>query len=225
MKVAGCFVAAAAGLAGCASDGEWRYGRPGLVSSSDLTDEMIAQCQLTPSDVAMIDLQGHLGNLWGKTCSEIRDYLPAYRERYGDDFDALLKNPAVVGVLPSVEGIQYAVLSIHHPLPVLPSEVVVDAVSGWVAYGEDMVAADYTRGTMAPLDAAGRVVWLEALSPLLSWDAGDAWKDPTPSELNVSVWTGAVVAADDQLYRWKGSKKTPSGFSQVYEAFQSLTGG
>jgi len=184
---------------------------------------MIAACHLAPDDLVMINVAdwGFADRAWGKTCAEIRELLPQYHSQYGDNWNSMYGNPALVSGMPVVDGIRYAVLSVVQPGDVFPSEILVDASQNRVMSGNNI--SSMGGGLTLPLTNQGKTSWLEELEPLTSWDGSQLWSNPMPAGIPATHWTVAVVAADGQLYRWQGDETVPAGFQQVYDAFQSLT--
>jgi len=226
MKIVRCLLATGigAGLVGCAST-EWRYEQPDLSSSQILSEQMIANCHLTPDEYLMIDLvsEGFVEAVWGKTCSQIHSYLARYHQGTEKDWRSLFSNPAVDSGLPGVTGLRYAVFTVGQVGVRGSWDVLVDLSEDQVMYGNDVIG-NLMLGRAVPLTSRAKAAWLEGLAPVTGWDGAQLWPDEVPDDPTIS-WGVVVVAADGQAYRWQGERVVPAGFQQVYAAFQALTQG
>jgi len=231
----------AGGLAGCTGDG-YRYGDHGFSQYNvlDDTDKMIRECQLTPADVLMVDLNGSwFTNLaQGCTCNGIRSLLVKSREERGPIPDALMFNPALESDPGSLVGLQYAALWVDR-VGLSPDEqqrsvygVLVNLIDQTVAVELGHIFVFYDNplnpAAVSPLNASARDSLLRVLSGVSSW-GGDR-QEGDLSQLGVSDWSVAIVTADSQLYRWQarwtlgGLDLVPSGFVDVYKAFMAVAG-
>ena len=230
-------VCALGGVSGCTDD-QWRYQPSWSIGLSRLTQDMIDTCQLTPSDVLMIDLYSSQFRraATGKTCDGIHKLLATYKGRFGEQPTALFNNPASSDNPPSLDSLLYAVVTTNGSpwpgaLPDAPSEVLVKLTTDQIVFDRQVFIQFPNEGTTMPLDASERTRFLKALAPVLTW--GNPWVEISTSALEMSWWEIAVVTADARLYRWAGYRQpqsnptatttmVPPGLIDVYKAFWTL---
>lgn len=215
---------------------EYRFGGGvwGAVNWPAEAQIMIDACALRPQDVLMVDLLGERFHALAeaKPATLVKRVLSSYRSQFGDEPLSLLRNPGLDSSLPSLDGLRYAAVSAtcanDDGSEGLPGEVFVDLVDGRVSFDRRAYVLDnLARGHTASLSAASAQAFLGRLDPLLGW--GQPWAPVRPVGPAICRWQIAVVAADAQLYRWRGcwrgSQTTvlaPNGFIQVYAAFWDL---
>lgn len=208
------------GVAGCLSP---------AVNTVTETKRIIERCNLTPQEVAMINLDQLFWDIYNKPCDQVRNTLSSYREDGDGNPYAMLLNPAEGGDFSPNTGARYMLMSLDRSATGDPFEVFVDFVDSRLVSADRYIqSVRGVGGTTKALSSSSATSFLANMEPLTSW--GEEWSGVAPTFAEPSSWTVAVLAEDYVLYRWTvyasdqdGSSPAPKDFRQVVDAFMDLT--